>query len=262
MSPYSNVALIGASISTSRGGGNLGQSILKALLASRFNVTVLSRAESTTKFDPTVKLSRQDALVLAVGSASLDFQKEIIDIAVEVGVKRIIPSEFGSDLTNEATLKAVPVYQQKVDIMEYLKKAVASHPQTTWTSIVSGPFYDWALCGPPAFPAGKYKNQYIFISEYTICQNDIFAAVQQATGTTVSDWKVEHCDAEALRKKGYERVEKEDFYGLYDLIFAAHFQAGHGAEFSTIRKLENKAIRLEGEGESLLDCTKRVLSEI
>ena len=75
-------------------------------------MTVISRAESTSVFqgvpeqniirgEYTVEFFRkallgQDALVLAIGSGALGTQKEIIEAAAEVGVKRIIPSEFGS----------------------------------------------------------------------------------------------------------------------------------------------------------------------
>ena len=41
-------------------------------------------------------LRGQDALVLAIGSGALEAQKTLIEVAAEVGVRRIIPSEFGS----------------------------------------------------------------------------------------------------------------------------------------------------------------------
>jgi uncharacterized protein YbjT (DUF2867 family) len=76
-------------------------------------VQVLTRADSTSTF-PGVSLDKvvrgdfndinfyrsalkgQDALVLATGSSALDAQKDIMTAAAEAGVKRIIPSEFGS----------------------------------------------------------------------------------------------------------------------------------------------------------------------
>ena len=92
-------------------GGNLGQSILKELVDSQYDVTIISRANSKSTFEgiPTQNVVRgeytpeffrkalqgQDSLVLAIGSEALDSQKAIIDVAAEVGVRRIIPSEFG-----------------------------------------------------------------------------------------------------------------------------------------------------------------------
>lgn len=91
-------------------GGNVGKLIVTSLLESNFNVSALSRAESKSELNNvnvvkgdyndaaflTKALTGQDALVLAVGSNSLDTQKNLIDAAVAAGVKRIIPSEFGS----------------------------------------------------------------------------------------------------------------------------------------------------------------------
>ena len=89
----------------------MGRYILQALVDSDYNVTVMSRADSTSKFEGIPEssvvrgeytpeffrkvLTGKDALVLAVGSMALDSQKEMIDAAAEVGVKRILPSEFG-----------------------------------------------------------------------------------------------------------------------------------------------------------------------
>lgn len=52
------------------------------------------RGEYTPEFFRKALLG-QDALVLAIGSGALDAQKVIIEAAAEVGVRRIIPSEFG-----------------------------------------------------------------------------------------------------------------------------------------------------------------------
>jgi hypothetical protein len=160
--------------------GNVGSGILKALLAHGYNVQVLTRADSTSTFpgvsaDKVIRgdfndiefyrsaLKGQDALVLATGSAALDAQKDIMTAAAEVGVKRIIPSEFGSvsidfkgstyycsalipapqDLEDEAALNAIPFNQGKVDIANHLKSVVAAHPETKWTGVTCGPFFDW-----------------------------------------------------------------------------------------------------------------------
>jgi putative NADH-flavin reductase len=82
-----------------------------------FEVTALVRAGSTSKIpqeghaalkvvrgdfgdDSFLKssLAGQDALVVSldVNPASLELQNRLVDIAVAVGVKRVIPSEFGS----------------------------------------------------------------------------------------------------------------------------------------------------------------------
>lgn len=81
------------------------------MVKNNLDVTVITRASSTSTFPgvPDNKIIRgeygpefyrkaltgQDALILAVGMEALAAQKDLIDAAAEVGVKRIIPSEFG-----------------------------------------------------------------------------------------------------------------------------------------------------------------------
>lgn len=105
MATLQKVALVGAA-------GSLGSEILKALLDAKFDVTVISRAGSKSTFsgvsdekvvrgDYTLDFFRralegQDALVTAVTSSAIDSQRVMIQAAAEAGVKRIVPSEFGS----------------------------------------------------------------------------------------------------------------------------------------------------------------------
>lgn len=64
----------------------------------------------------------------------------MIDAAVAAGVKRFIPSEFGSDTNNKSAQELVPVFQKKVEVKEYLESKTGSG--LTWTGIVTGPVFD------------------------------------------------------------------------------------------------------------------------
>lgn len=71
-------------------------------------------------------------------------QKEIkglVDACVKAGVKRFIPGEFGSNSAPETAREAVPWFQNKVDIVEYLKGKEGEG--LTWTSVICGAFFDW-----------------------------------------------------------------------------------------------------------------------
>jgi uncharacterized protein YbjT (DUF2867 family) len=84
--------------------------IVKALLANNFNVTIIARSSSQSTFPDGVKvvkgdynleffteaLKGQDVILSTVAAAGLLDQKVVIDAAITAGVKRIIPSEFGS----------------------------------------------------------------------------------------------------------------------------------------------------------------------
>lgn len=146
-----NILLIGA-------GGKLGPHILSALSQEpSFNLTILSRASSASVFPPNIKIQRisdtypeselleafkgQDAVVSAIATSSAEIQKKFIDIAAKVGVKRFIPSEFGSDVENEKAMGLLPQYfKGKRDTVDYLKSKESDG--LTWTAFVTGPFFD------------------------------------------------------------------------------------------------------------------------
>jgi hypothetical protein len=133
--------------------------VLKELLKSGlFEVIVLTRQSSTHTFPANVKVAKvdynsleslttaltsQDALVSTLGSLAVAKQKLLIDAAVNAGVKRIIPSEFGCDLHNPKT-RTLPVFAAKVEIENYLDE-LAKKGLTSYTLVFNGPFLDWGL---------------------------------------------------------------------------------------------------------------------
>ncbi|KAJ9652780.1 hypothetical protein H2198_008007, partial [Neophaeococcomyces mojaviensis] len=85
-----------------------------------------------------------EGVVSNVAGHALLSQKKIIDAAITAGVKRFLPSDFGSDLSVEAT-KSVPFNMPKVEIHRYLEEKVKAHPEFSYTSVCNGPFFDWCL---------------------------------------------------------------------------------------------------------------------
>ncbi|PQE33620.1 hypothetical protein CJF32_00008613 [Rutstroemia sp. NJR-2017a WRK4] len=153
MSVIKNVAITGAS-------GALGKPILDAILNSgKFNVTVLTRASSKGQFPSSVKvvpvdfdsvesltaaLKGQDAVVSAVGTEGFPGQNIVVDAAVAAGVKRFLPSEFGSDLDNPKT-KTLPVFGYKVAVAAHIEEVASKNPEFSYTYVRNGPFLDWGL---------------------------------------------------------------------------------------------------------------------
>ena len=70
-------------------------------------------------------------------ASGLQDQTRIIDAAIAAGVKRFIPSEFGSDSKNEKS-KVLPIFGPKVAVRKYLDEKIAANPDFTYT-IVSSP---------------------------------------------------------------------------------------------------------------------------
>lgn len=149
-SSIKNVIIIGA-------GGHLGPSILSAFDADEhFTVSVLSRNSSTSRFPSHITVHRigddypeaelleafkgQDAVISTMATASVKQQGVIIDAAIKAGVKRFVPSEFGSE-TNEKAVAVIPQYfHDKVEAVKYLRRK--EKEGLTWTSFVTGPMFD------------------------------------------------------------------------------------------------------------------------
>lgn len=68
--------------------------------------------------------------------------KRIIDAAIKAGVKRLILSEFGTNVPELQTTEPVPIYRGKVEIRDYMKSREGQG--LTWTGLVVGAFFDWS----------------------------------------------------------------------------------------------------------------------
>lgn len=146
-----NVIIIGA-------GGHLGPSIVGAFHGdARFNVSVLTRQSSKSTFPEGVKIHRvgddypasevldafkgQDVVISTIATANAKQQEHLIDLAVEAGVQRFVPSEFGSDNRNEKAMEILPQYfGGKRATVEYL---ISKEKEgLTWSAFTVGPFFE------------------------------------------------------------------------------------------------------------------------
>ncbi|KAI0178414.1 hypothetical protein BJ166DRAFT_620285 [Pestalotiopsis sp. NC0098] len=145
------VALAGAT-------GNLGPSILDQLLKAGFEVTVLTRQGSTHKFPDNVHVERvdydslesvtealkgQDAFISTLADVALSKQLLLVQAAADAGVKRFLPSEFGSDASHPKTSQ-LPIYKDKLAVHSALEKEAAAG-RLTYTLVITGAFFDWGL---------------------------------------------------------------------------------------------------------------------
>ncbi|CAK1359261.1 Isoflavone reductase P3 [Cercospora beticola] len=144
---YQNIAVAGAT-------GNLGPSVVNALVDAGLTVTVLSKSGKTDKLPSSVKTVKtdyssqsftdafkgQDAVVSLLPNH--DGQPPLIDAAIEAGVKFFLPSEFGSDIAGSAKIAALPVFAGKVKTQEYLK---SKQDKISYAFVVNGLFLDWGI---------------------------------------------------------------------------------------------------------------------
>ncbi|KAH7137344.1 hypothetical protein B0J13DRAFT_677376 [Dactylonectria estremocensis] len=151
MASFQNVTLLGK--------GLLGTAVLEQLAVNGYTVTILSRDPSNVTDVPSgvqvaqvdysskeslVKaLKGQDAVVSTIGAAGLASQKLIIDASIEAGVKRFIPSDFGSFSTDPGA-RDFPLVKVMIEIQDHLKEKAAAGA-LEYTIFSTGAFLEYFL---------------------------------------------------------------------------------------------------------------------
>lgn len=182
-----------------------------------------------------------DALVSTVGHAALDSQAILIDAAILAGVKRFIPSEFGSVTTNPK-VKDLPPYIPMFRIKEYLHKK-ATTGELTWTVLACGAFLEFVFGYPivldftnhkaTLFDEGDNKfsstslvnigkaivgifnnseatkNRVVRVSEVILTQNKMLKVADSLRPDI--KWELSKIKASALLKEGLDGLSAGDF---------------------------------------------------
>jgi len=252
-----NVVVIGAT-------GNLGPSIVSALLERKEHFThitaVTANDPNDAKFNDlkhkgvkvvqanfkeqhslaqAFKAANADAVISTVGGGAFDDQTTIVDAAVEAGVKRFIPSEFGVDTTDPA-VSSLPVFGSKVKVHHHVEE-LAKQGKITYTNIVTGGFADWGLkngflgfdlqkhhatlwnngahlspftavedigrfVAASLFHAEVSKNKTLRFASFIANQHEILQALEKVSG---KQWTIGHTTTAESEKKAFEALGKE-----------------------------------------------------
>lgn len=141
--------------------GALGTALFEQLVKGGFEVTALVRSSGkipnlpanakeavvdfTSRDSLVAALKGQDAAVSALGSqpGTADAQKLLAQASADSGVKRFIPSDFGSNLDN-AEVRKLAVFKDKFALRDELVR-LAKETKLTWTSINNNAFLDWGI---------------------------------------------------------------------------------------------------------------------
>jgi hypothetical protein len=93
-----------------------------------------------------------DAVLSLVGAEMIDEQVRFIDAALDAGIERFYPSEYGSSSPDdeENTRKfwaaafgpAAASKLTKLGVHERLQKA-SDEGKISWTAVITGAFFDW-----------------------------------------------------------------------------------------------------------------------
>jgi hypothetical protein len=182
-----------------------------------------------------------DGLVSTVAGTAMENQTVLIDAAIAAGVKRFIPSEYGSVTTNPK-LEALPIYASMFKIKQYLQEK-AKTGKLTWTVLACGAFLEFLFGGPmlldfvnhkatlfdegdnrissTSLPnVGKAlagilknseatKNKIVRISEVILTQNKL---LRIADGLRPDiKWEISKVLASAVLKEGLDGISAGDF---------------------------------------------------
>jgi hypothetical protein len=270
------IAIVGAS-------GQLGKPMLKALLAKGIHtITVIQRPEATSIFPSEVTVKKgdledeafladvfkgQDAIVLMPPlSHIISVQKPAVRAAAKVGVRWILPSEFGPDPFASKLIEENILLKNKKEIRDFINELGVS----SWISVAVGPWLDislplglWGIdpkarkatiwrgadaktstatvthCGEaaaavlslPEADLVKFKNKAVYAPSFRLSQREILEAVQRATGTTDADWDVTTREYEDIASEYEENIKKGDGMAPFIKFFVTHFVEGLGGDF-------------------------------
>ncbi|KAI0445385.1 NmrA-like family protein [Xylaria telfairii] len=187
MSAIRKVAIFGAA-------GNFGAPITSALVKAKFDVTVVTRPDSTSVFPtglPVIRvdysdvdalataLAGQDAVVCTVGPGAIGAAKGMVDAAARAGVKRYITNDFGWGINQNSLPEFKPIGEARQVAWncakEYAQRDEGKEDGFTWTGITIGNPIDWAL---PKFPRMGFR-----VAERRATIYD--AGTEEFTGTTL-----------------------------------------------------------------------------
>ncbi|KAJ5093278.1 hypothetical protein N7456_009139 [Penicillium angulare] len=241
------VAIAGAS-------GSLGKPIIESLVSSGFQVTALIRNGKNSSFTTPVKkvtvdyasheslvsaLQGINAVISVLNGPGLDVQPALLDAAIDAGVSRFIPSEFGANTYIPATSQ-IPIFQGKIAFQKLLAQKVAEHPSLSYSLVIHNPLFDFCLAGGllcdvknremTIYDGGENKfsttclsdlgtvvvgilnnleqteNRAIFIEGVNMTQNKLFGILEKVTG---SNWTRKEETISDLNTAMYAEMSKE-----------------------------------------------------
>lgn len=85
----------------------------------------------------------QEAVVSAVAAGPpIAAQKVMVDAAIQAGVRRFIPSEYGSSSIDQPLEDFKKLMAPKTELIGYLREKCQLHPQFSWTCLSGGALID------------------------------------------------------------------------------------------------------------------------
>lgn len=194
-------------------------------------------------------------------------QGVLLDAAIEAGVKRFIPSEFGHNTGSPKLVELIPLFGSKAKFIEQVK----AQPSITWTAVITGLFFDWGISNTfigVDLKAGKAtvwddgsvpfsttntaligktlvkvltdpaayedsENKYIYLASHTTSQAELVAASEKVLG---KKFEVTTINGSQTFEENREKLSKGDFSAVLPLLKAVAFAKIDGAALADFRE--------------------------
>lgn len=189
----------------------------------------------------TAALQGVDGLVSTVAGAAIESQALLIDAAVAAGVKRFIPSDFGS-VTTSPKLATLPHYGSMFKVRKHLQDK-ADAGQLTWSVLRPGAFLEFLFGHPTLLDYANHratiyddgdnrlsstsqvnigkaiveifrqpeatKNRILRTSEVILTQNQLLQIAKQLQPDVA--WETSSIQTSVLLKQGLAAIEAGDY---------------------------------------------------
>lgn len=215
-----------------------------------------------------------------------------MDACVAAGVRRFLPSEFGSDTSVVGEDEKAGFLKCKRDVLEYVTSKEKEGLE--WTALYTGGWIDWLLqegflswdlktkrgilydAGSTTFTVstlstviraivavllkpGLTKNQYVHVSSFDLTQNMILESLERISGTKFQMQKMSLEDLYAMGEKHVDEGRWEAGYG--ELVAATIYSGSVLVCFGEKTEKWNKLLGVE-TGETLDEMIERVLKTV
>lgn len=94
----------------------------------------------------------------------------------------------------------------------------------------------------------QYRNNYCYISSFTVNQKEMFKSLQHATGTTEKDWKISSRPSKEAFEEGHAEMKQGNMEGFGKQLYTRMFFPGDNALlFEKTHGLDNEKLALPKE---------------
>ncbi|KAJ9658205.1 hypothetical protein H2201_007878 [Coniosporium apollinis] len=221
-------------------------------------------------------LNGQDALVITMGvTAPPDQQTKLIEAAAAANVPWIIPNEFGEDGLNEELGKDILLGPPKKKDRDHIEKlgggpyrygfdfknrtvtffddGTTRINTSTWPQTGRSVANLLALKVLPDNESDKspcladFRNKFVYVSSFTINQEEMFESVLRATGTSLDHWQVTHAPVKEYYREGVEQLKRGNRVGFAKLLYSRMFFPDLAGNFEATKGLDNDKLDLPKE---------------